>query len=421
MPHDPSFDSNALVVGTDTDYEVQGDAYDNSAVKIEPSAGQIAQGLMRPGKQVGAQHFNWLMSQFGLVLQALISNDVGHEQRLDTDEAELADHESRVVSIENYITNLSPRIRIYPFLANGTLRVPPRCVAAFSYGCGGGGAGGGGHLGVNAIDSRIAGGAGGGGALATLLPLLNLVPDEILNVDVGLGGAILVNGIGSTGNDGGDSIVRRGTVGLAVHSGAQGGRGSVGGHVTGGWIHYTMGGMPVRGQQTMLLGPAGQGIRWDSSANGPYGVGWVGDGTHSLYLMQQPGQGGHGAGGVTNPTSGAGARNLTGGFAGGAPGPKGNDGDDNAPPGTVARRGGGGGGGGGAGPWGPGGVGGFGDAGETDYNNWGGTAPANSGAGGGGCGSTGYQDGANYPSCAGAYGGGGGSGRVYIITIEESP
>lgn len=422
MPHDPSFDSPVLTIGGDTSYDALSDPYDGTVVKVQPSAGQLAQGL-RPSYQLAAQHRNWIDNQIALILAALISNDVIHETRLDADELELADHETRITTAETWISTKSPRIRIYPYTSDGTFVVPARCVAAFSYGAGGGGAGGGGHLGDNHVDRWIAGGAGGGGSLATLIPLIGCVPTETLHVTVGLGGT--QQGIGATGGSGGDSIVWRTGLNLAIHAGAEGGRGSIGGMAHSGWTHYTMGGRSVRGGQTMLLGPTGQGIRFDMSTGGSlsiYGNTGQFDGQiQSLYLMMEAAQGGWGAGGSFNPVAGAGAMNPIGGFAGGAAGAKGFDGDPNAPPGDPTKRGGGGGGGGGAGPWGVGGVGGAGTAGEASNSTTGGSALVNTGAGGGGQGSAGYVDVVGFPSVAGDVAGDGGSGRVYIITVEESP
>lgn len=425
---DPIFSSNALAIAVDVNYDVHGDAYDGSAIKVEPSAGEIAQGVVRPGEQIAAQHVNWVFNQFSQILSALIANAVDHEDRLDDDEAELLDHENRITVAESWINDTSPRIKIIEHLVSGSEIVPARCSGGFSYSCGGGGAGGGGKIGIVTVDRWISGGAGGGGSYATLLPLRSLVPGESLTVTVGAGGLALTNTLGGTGNNGGDTIVSRGATPLAVHHGATGGRGSIGAHTLTYWVHHTYGGPPVRDINFLLIGPSGQGIRWDSSTANPFGKTADG-GPHSLYIPMMPGQGGCGSGGSTGPASQPGAKNLTGGFAGGAAGVKGPDGRwDPAGVGYVAgydtRRGGGGGGGGGAGPFGPGAAGGngqYGDLANSPYRTQGYNAGANTGAGGGGGGSGGYSD--DVEDVGGYnsnFGGDGGSGRCYLIFVQES-
>lgn len=428
---DPIFSSNALAIATDDNFDAQGDAYDGSAVKVEPSAGEIAQGAIRPARQIGAQAVNWILNQFSQIFSALIANAVEHEDRLDDDDIILADHESRLDTAEAWIADSSPRIKILEFLASGTFEVPPRCVAALSYGCGGGGAGGGGKAGDNTVDRWIAGGAGGGGAWATLIMLRNLVPGETINVDVGAGGAAYLATLGGTGGNGGDTIVRRGATPLATHYGAQGGRGAVGAHAITYWVHHTFGGLPIRDLPVMLIGAAAQGIRYDTATGASSPFGRTADGgPHSLYIPMQPGQGGYGSGGSIGPASSAGSRNPIGNYAGGAAGIKGPDGrwdfQDGTPyePGFDTRRGGGGGGGGGAGPFGPGGQGGagaYGDPWSAPQPTNGASAGNNSGAGGGGGGSCGwFDDVEDVGGGNGCFGGNGGSGRDYIILVQES-
>lgn len=408
---DPIFDSTALEYGADADYEVQTDAYDNTPVKVEPSAGLIAQGL-RPERQLAAQYHNWIMRQFALIQLALIGNAVEHETRLDDDEADIADHETRILTLENYVDEHTPRIKVYPYLTSGTFgpggtHTPAgRVLASFAAGCGGGGSGGEGKNGEATADRWVAGAGGGGGSLFSFAPILGVDPSvSLLNVDIGAGG-VPPAVAGSTGGAGGDSIVRLGATQLAAFGGAQGGRGSVGPYAIVNILHYSFGGFSRKDIPVLLIGPAGQGIR-DVSL-----VTLLGE---TLYFPMQPGQGGYGAGGSTNPVSSPGSPNPFGNFPGGLAGLKGDDGDPNAPPGDLTQRGGGGGGGGGAGPFGPGGAGGRGGAGQAVYGAAG-SAAANSGAGGGGGGSSAFNNGSSGRSAAGA----GGTGRVYIITVEET-
>lgn len=427
MPVDPSFTSSVLAIASDAAYSADGDAYDASAVKVEPSEGALKQGLLRPGRQIPAQFTNWRDAEFAAIMLALISNDAGHEAELAGHTTALANHAARLTGAETWIVASSPRFLLLQYLAAGTFVVPPRCVAGFSYGLGGGGAGGGGKAGSEVTDKWIAGGAGGGGALASMQPLRGLIPGETINVFPGAGG--VAGPLGATGGDGGDTTVRRGATNLACHVGAQGGRGAVGAHAIYYWVHMTMGGMPTRDAQTMLLGPAGQGIRWDSSTGNPYGKTSDG-GPHSLYIPMQPGQGGFGTGGSPNLGSGAGSKNPVGGFAGGSPGVRGPDGrwdfQDATPyeAGFDSRRGGGGGGGGGAGPFGPGGGGGpgqYGDPWSAAQPTNGANAGANSGAGGGGAGSCGwYLNTVDVGGNNGCIAGNGGSGRCHIILVLES-
>ncbi|MDB4995193.1 MAG: hypothetical protein JWM74_2625 [Myxococcaceae bacterium] len=425
MPVDPSFSSNALAVASDASFDAQGDAYDGSLVKVEPSAGEIAQGALRPGKQIGAQHFNWLVYEFAKIFVALISNDAAHETRLDTDEALLDSHETRLDVAEAWITNSSPRIKIIEFLVSGSFIVPPRCIAGLSWACGGGGAGGGGKQGDLTVNHWAAGGGGGGGAIASLLPLRSLVSGETIHVDVGAGGEPYTLTLGGSGNNGGDTIIRRGATPLAVHAGAQGGRGAVGVHAVADWNWFTMGGTSTKDTPIMLIGVSGQGIRVNVQAATLFGVGANG---MSLYFPMQPAQGGFGAGGSQNPSASPGSKNPAGGFAGGLGGVKGTDGTISAGVATGAnstRRGCGGGCGGGAGPFGVGGDGGAGQHGDPDGGSVAATSPFNAGAytgaGGGGGGSGGYCDdivdvGGNNNN----FGAAGGSGRAYIILVQES-
>ncbi len=428
MPIPLIYSSSALTVAGDPAYDAQLDPYDGSAVKVEPSIGALAQGLLRPGRQIPAQHVNWLNGQFAAIMAQLIADTATQDFRLAADDAELANHETRIVANEAWITNKSPRIRVYQFLTSTTWVVPPRVISAIGYGCGGGGGGGTGHdvvLNGNADDLWIAGAAGGGGAYAQMFPLgsnfsmpaggsLNpLVPGTTLNIDIGAGGTPY-GAAGGTGNDGGDSKIRLGAALFATFTGAAGGRGSVGLLHAQTVAHFTMGGLPVRDTPVMLIGNAGQGIRFGTAPGEFFGTS---AGSNSLYIPMQAGQGGFGNSGNGSYIPSNGSRNLVGGATGGTGGHKGQD--------LGSIRGGGGAGGGGAGPWGNGGNGGNGHnvlgVGGAP-NNYDGLAPtagaANSGAGGGGSGSTG--SGNTYPPPL-RNGAAGGSGRVYIITVEDSP
>ncbi len=430
---DPLFTSTALTFAGDAAYDADGDAYDGSVVKVEPSAGQLAQGL-RPGRQLPAQHQNWILSQFAGILSLLRDNDDEHEGVLAAHTEELALHQDSIDLIISWINNSSPRVHVEEFLVDGTWTVPPRCVAAFAFGCGGGGAGGGGENGAH-VDARyMAGGAGGGGAIASLVPLgkpsVPLLPGTVLNVDIGAGGVPYLAGLGGTGGDGGDTTVRYGVGILARFMGAQGGRGAVGGQSTVDVTHYTMGGMAVRDTPIMLIGPSGQGIRYSNNPLDYYATfaSTIFGGASSLYIPMQTAQGGFGNNGISGKTSGAGSRNTFGGYAGGAAGIKGSDGtiDAGVVMGTnLTRRGGGGGGGGGAGPFGSGGNGGAGQHGDPDGGSvaWtdGGWPGYNTGAGGGGGGSGGWcNDDENVGGNNSDFGGSGGSGRCFIIWVQES-
>lgn len=310
-----------------------------------------------------------------------------------------------------YLANKSPRMRLTQFLTSGTYTpdAASRIVAAWVWGCGGGGAGGNGAVSSDDFDRWIAGGGGGGGALIGSRPV-PITPGTTYNIDIGAGGATN-SGSGLTGNDGGDTIFRNGATNLAVFMGAQGGRGSVGGKIVTDWVHYVMGGMPVRDMTGMFIGPSNQGIRCDASdvVGSPFG--YLNNGQHSIYIPMQPGQGGHGAGGIAATVGSAGARNSHGRNGGGTGGSQGADVD-------TTKRGGGGGGGGGAGPFGDGGDGGGGGT-AVSIAIGGGIAAANSGAGGGGGGSAGYDAGG--AGVSGNWGGAGGSGLLYLVTVEESP
>lgn len=419
MPYLPIFDSTALSIADDTAYDVESDAYDGSAVKVEPSVGQLEQGLWRPARQVAAQHMNWWMSQMALVALGLISNDTVHEDELADHAAELADHETRLDSLEEYVDDHSPRIQVVEFLADGTYVVPPRCVALFAYGCGGGGGGGGGAFGTTTIQRWYPGAGGGGGALASFQVVRSTVAGETLNVVVGAGGFGAVPA--QKGGDGGDTQVRRGSNVLNAWAGAQGGEGVYGTATLTYIVSAICGGMPVRNAPKLNIGNSINGMRWDTSTGNIFGKTADG-GPHCIILQLVPAQGGWGCGGYQlvggNLTARAGARNPVGGFAGGAGGPTGTDGDPNFPPGNTDRKGGGGGGGGGAGPFGPGGFGGAGQHGEASQSTAGGTPLANSGAGGGGGGSCGFRDGTGFPSVTGG-GADGGSGRLYMIAVVE--
>lgn len=414
MSHPPIFDSTALTIAGDAAYDAQGDAVDGSSVKIEPSAGVIAQGAMRPGRQVGAQHLNWLLAQFAGIMSGLITNDDAHEIELLAHTGELGDHQTALDLIFAWINTHSPRIKIVEFLTTSTFVVPPRCVGAMAFGCGGGGAGGTGSTGDTATpdDTWIAGGAGGGASLPCLVPLYGLTPGTTLDVIIGAGG-LWGGSQGSTGHDGADSVIAFGATILAQFPGAQGGRGAVGTKIPSTQIHYTMGGMAVRGTPLMLIGPAGQGIRFDYFAGAIFGPGG-----QTIYVPMQPGQGGFGAGGSTLPVSQPGSRNIFGGHNPGAGGVKGYDLDATIGGSlTPQPRGGGGGGGGAAGAFGPGGAGGSGSH-VIVQGSIPGAGGANSGAGGGGSGSVNsIAVGGPTPRNAAS----GGSGRVYIICVLESP
>lgn len=413
------YNSPALTIAGDATYDVQSDAYDNSSVKVEPSAGQLLQGF-RPQKQLPAQTVNWILAQFAGVMGQLIIDEDDHRGRLDGHDADIAGHETRLDAWDAWRDNNSPRLKIYYFNTPGQtwgLGAPAgfvpegRVLSAVAVGFGGGGGGGKGANGAEVVDRWLAGAGGGGGSQLSIIPLRNLTPDtKLYNVDVGLGG-LGATVAGSTGGDGGDTIMRDGATVLACFPGAQGGRGAVGGQLLAYWVHYSWGGMSRRGIQPMLIGPAGQGIRWDS-ATGGHAFGDIADGgPHTLYIPQTPGQGGWGAGGSTNPSAGVGQPNAYGNSLGGTAGAQGGDFGD--------FRGGGGGGGGGAGPAGPGGAGGSGSAGGLTQGSIPGNAAAGSGAGGGGSGSVAYSLNASpiFPRNAGN----GGQGLMWLITVEETP
>lgn len=409
---DPIFTSTALQYAADNAYDVQGDAYDSSLVKVEPPLGFIEQGL-RPKRQIAAQHFNWVMGQFALIMQGLISNDGLHEADIDAIELVNATQDGRLDDLEDY----SPRIRIYPFMASTTFQPSTRVLFALGVGCGGGGGGGKGMNGVETEDRWAAGAGAGGGSELIWMPLSGLDPALTYNVDIGAGG-LGATVASASGGDGGDTVLRLGSTQLMVCPGAQGGRGAVGGQMIQYWVGYTLGGVSRKGMPIMTLGGVGRGIRFDTatsgSALGPTYGSVTSGGPHSLMIPLSPGQGGFGAGGSPNPgasnAASQGAPNKVGTFAGGSPGSQGGD--------FGTARGGGGGGGGGAGPFGPGGNGGGGAQGGIFQGTFPSAGAANSGAGGGGSGSVGYSP-TGTPVLP-RNGADGGSGRYYIITVEET-
>lgn len=82
---DPIYGSLVLNMAGDTNYvSIGGEspvAYGGTPVKIAPSAGVLGQ-MARPRKQLGAQHFNWIMNQTGLMLAALKTDGVRVENDL---------------------------------------------------------------------------------------------------------------------------------------------------------------------------------------------------------------------------------------------------------------------------------------------------------------------------------------------------
>lgn len=69
----PEYSSAALDVASDANYSVQSDARDGTPTKVVPSAGIITQGA-RPARQFGAQHRNWLDSEFAAIKTAIIEH-----------------------------------------------------------------------------------------------------------------------------------------------------------------------------------------------------------------------------------------------------------------------------------------------------------------------------------------------------------
>lgn len=67
-------DSLILQLASDTNYAVQSDAYDATAIKVAPSLGVLKQGV-RPARQFGAQHKNWIDREIALYLAALHTDD----------------------------------------------------------------------------------------------------------------------------------------------------------------------------------------------------------------------------------------------------------------------------------------------------------------------------------------------------------
>ncbi len=264
-------------------------------------------------------------------------------------------------------------------------------------GCGGGGAGGNGAAGPNTNNIWLCGAGGGGGSILGVVPVA-LTPGTIYNVDVGAPGATNGSPEGS-GGDGGSTIFRLGGAPLATFPGAQGGRGTYGGHTLAGYNSYAMGGGPRAGQARLILGDPTVCPRIERT-----GTFWL---TNTIEILMEPGQGGYGADSDVATLSATGSTN---GYGNALPGVLGIRGAD-----AGALRGGGGGGGGGAGPFGNGGA--AGNGGPANSAADGGTGGTANGGGGGGGGGTG---GGNSSTGTG-YGGAGGSGRLILITFEESP
>ena len=428
------YSSTALGIGSDANYDAQSDAYDGSPTKVEPSAGAIAQGLLRPGRQIPAQHQTWLLSQFAAIMSQLITDGATQDGRLAADDVLLASHTAELATHQNYIDNLSPRLHVAEFLASGTWVVPARCTSAMVFACGGGGAGGTAWMaGAIGDDHWMPGCGGGGGALASTVPLFGLTPGVALNVDIGAGGVRSTTG-STWGANGGDTIVRANTSVLARFKGAEGGHADMGNAAAyPSIVMFVLGGGPVRDVRYVTVGDSGQGIRYDKQFGAVFGT--TGQ---SIQFPLQPAQGGWGSGGIPSGGAGPGSLNplsIGGTWVGGAGGQLGTDGTVNSGVGSgtnLARRSGGPGGGGGAGPFGNGAAGG--SAVDGDPEGGGTTVLAhatgydalvNSGAGGGGS-SWGWADQSGYDPDyvahlnANGYGGSGGSGRCYIIWVEET-
>lgn len=301
--------------------------------------------------------------------------------------------------LADYIANHSPRVRILEFLASGSFTTGARDVACFAAGCGGGGGGAKGYGGQGTDDRWIAGAGGGAGSIYYCVPII-LLASTTYDVAIGDGGLGATVATG-TGGSGGDTILSASAVEIATFGGAQGGRGPVGGVVLSLWNNHAMGGMPRAGANSLTIGSASLGVRYDTSD-----AMWT---ISALQLQLALAAGGYGSGGSLHPASCNGQPNPFGKFVGGTAGAFGAD--------LGSSRGGGGGGGGGAGPFGNGGNGGNG---HDPITVPGGSAPtagaANSGAGGGGSGSVAKSGAALVRD-----GAAGGSGRFRLITVVESP
>lgn len=399
---------------TDTNYTNGPDV--GTATKIEPSAGELAEGHIR-GTAPSAQKQNWWQNLVSKWIELLYGwlfpiDSLSTLKAIDTtslDDGELRHVRGQGLFVFDdaatdteklpYVVDPTTgpgrwfradidaiRPRSDSFTATGTWTCPDGVYEIEVEGWGGGGGGGGGADGDNDTNNSSTGGGGGGGACPSKRTL-TVVPGTVYDVTVGDGGA--AGSATDPGGDGEDSSFDT----LAAFPGAMGG-GSVAGLPLP-TAALCLGGMPVR-----QVNPPPASIVWATRTDLEL---------HAAGLFPVPGLGAAGINGIgTYSLQAAPGNTSIYGYAGGSGGTTGTTSGG-------THRGGGGGGGGGAGPGGDGADGGAGgngnSAGAPGGPSPGSSAAANSGAGGGGGGGGGQ--GTTGPF-GGDGGGDGGSGKVIV-------
>lgn len=121
------YDSAALQYGKDENYSITNDAYDNTPTKVTPSAGIMTQG-MRPRHQVGAQHLNWILNQYALVMTGLIDHTAQLEAADGTNATNIASVVSKITALQNQQNAFAAQIASI----NATLATFPQQLAAIN-------------------------------------------------------------------------------------------------------------------------------------------------------------------------------------------------------------------------------------------------------------------------------------------------
>jgi hypothetical protein len=224
------------------------------------------------------------------------------------------------------------------FTSNGSFEVPTG-ITNVSIVCVGGGAAG--------NNTNADGGRGGGGGALSYTNNLAVTPGETLTIVVGLGGT-------TSGQNGGDSYVRRSSTDLVLAKGGVGGTTSLGGNSAlgvgtvkysggnggsgfdgpggggGGAAGYSgnggngsnaEGGLSGAGAGGSASGGAGKAPGGDGAGGGGGGVGLLGEGSSGTSVSSGAGGigGSGGANGANGVTTTAGSGGLYGGGGGGAP------------------------------------------------------------------------------------------------------
>jgi hypothetical protein len=342
-------DSAALDVASDANYDVVGDAYDSTPVKVTAASGVITQGW-RPKRQFAAQYWNYILNAIGACVRSL---------------------RTHVIALE---AAPSPPVE---FTSSGTWTAGVNDYRIYIEMCGGGGGGAGGNWGDSAPTKYAVSGAGGGGA-PLITGVLEVTPGVTYTITIGTGGGGGAAGTYATptaptdGSNGVSTTFKQGASTLLS------GRGGSKGHasITHNSVATADGYIAVSGG-TSIPGPVTNFQGYQTSPTAMYGF--------------SPGCGGDGVGANSEPeatigTGRAGHWSTTLHVAGDG----GNNGAD-----SSSYRGGAGGGGGGGGAFGlgtnggNGGAAGSGGGGASGLVSDGGAAPANGGGGGGGGGAGG--------------------------------